>query len=302
MLSRSCRPPGHAVSRERCGRRLAPSSQSAQRRLSPTRQRGGAAVWSRCHRSARVLGTWLACHWWRRDGKPLAGRVSRCCREAAGPPGTPFLANDAGGGWRLPLNPRSDDSARPVNEVAPRCGRVVIAPPASLGPGWRVTGGGVMARHWQDACVDAVAKLPPVWHPVSGNDPGSSFAPWSRSAQSATRPMATQPLKLTRAWQMALPPLRTAAAFGLRHDSSRLVDEVAQGCGRGVVTPPAPLGPGWRVTGGGVMATHWQDACVDAVAKLPPVWHPVSGNDPGLSFAPWSRSAQSARRLIPTRQ
>src|SRR5207249_4758191 len=27
---------------------------------------------------------------------------------------------------------------------------------------WRVTGGGVMARHWQDACVDAVAKLPPL--------------------------------------------------------------------------------------------------------------------------------------------
>src|SRR5438876_2137401 len=22
-----------------------------------------------------------------------------------------------------------------------------------------------MARYWQDACVDAVAKLPPVWHP-----------------------------------------------------------------------------------------------------------------------------------------
>src|SRR5437899_2271417 len=37
-----------------------------------------------------------------------------------------------------------------------------MAPPAPLGPGWRVTGGGVMARHWQDACVDAVAKLPPL--------------------------------------------------------------------------------------------------------------------------------------------
>src|SRR5947207_13632156 len=38
---------------------------------------------SRCHRAARALGTWLACHWWRRDGNALAGRVRRCCREAA---------------------------------------------------------------------------------------------------------------------------------------------------------------------------------------------------------------------------
>src|SRR5213592_1038346 len=159
MLSRSCRPPGHAVSRKRSGWRLAPSSQSAQRRLIPTRRRGGAPVRSRCHRSARALGTWLACHWWRRDGKALAGRVRRCCREAAAPPGTPFLGNDPGGAWRLPLNPRSDDSSRLVDEVAHRCGRGVIALPAPLGPGWRVDGGGVMARHWQDACVDAVAKL-----------------------------------------------------------------------------------------------------------------------------------------------
>ena len=26
----------------------------------------------------------------------------------------------------------------------------------------------MMARHWQDACVDAVAKLPPVWAPRFG--------------------------------------------------------------------------------------------------------------------------------------
>ena len=56
----------------------------------------------RCHRSARALGTWLACHWWRRDGKALAGRVRRCCREAAAPPGTPFLGNDPRGASRLP--------------------------------------------------------------------------------------------------------------------------------------------------------------------------------------------------------
>src|SRR2546422_4799805 len=45
----------------------------------------------------------------------------------------------------------------------PRCHRSARA----LGT-WRVTGGGVMARHWQDACVDAVAKLPPVWAPRFG--------------------------------------------------------------------------------------------------------------------------------------
>src|SRR5438034_11757114 len=56
-----------------------------------------------------------------------------------------------------------------------------------------------MATHGQDAFVDPGATRLPAWHPVSGNDPGSSFAPWSRSAQSATRLMATQPLKLTRA-------------------------------------------------------------------------------------------------------
>src|SRR5207247_11354923 len=116
-------------------------------------------------RASRARGTWLACHWWRRDGKPLAGRVRRCCREAAAPPGTPFLGNDPGGAWRLPVNPRSDDSSRLVDEVAHRCGRGVIALPAPLGPGWRVDGGGVMARHWQDACVDAVAKLPPLRAP-----------------------------------------------------------------------------------------------------------------------------------------
>ena len=45
----------------------------------------------------------------------------------------------------------------------------------------------------------------PSGHPVSGNDPGSSFAPWSRSAQSATRPIATQPSKLTHAWRWLCP-------------------------------------------------------------------------------------------------
>src|SRR5436190_1235255 len=116
---------------------------------------------SRCHRSARALGTWLACHWWRRDGKALAGRVRRCCREAAAPPGTPFLEIGTGGLLRFPLLTRSGDPSRLVDEVAHGCGCGVIAPPAPLGPGWRVTGGGVMASHWQDACVDAVAKLPP---------------------------------------------------------------------------------------------------------------------------------------------
>src|SRR5436190_1235254 len=163
MLSRSCRPPGHAVSRNRHGWAFALPSAYAQRRPIPTRRRGGARVRLRCHRSARALGTWLACHWWRRDGKPLAGRVRRCCREAAAPPGTPFLASDPGGGWRLRLNPRSDDSSRLVDEVAHRCGRGVIAPPAPLGPGWRVTGGGVRSEERRVGRVGAVGKLPPPW-------------------------------------------------------------------------------------------------------------------------------------------
>src|SRR5438067_10244423 len=76
---------------------------------------------------APYLDDELECRWWRRDGKALAGRVRRCCREAAAPPGTPFLGNDPGGAWRLPLNPRSDDSSRLVEEggapVRSRCHR-----------------------------------------------------------------------------------------------------------------------------------------------------------------------------------
>src|SRR6266516_2631031 len=163
MLSRSCRPSGHAVSRERSHVELR-AFRSIRSIRAATTHSDWSTMWahqlrSRCHRSARALRrTWLTCHWWRRDGKALAGPMSRCCREAAAPPGTPFLGNDPRGAWRLPLNPRSDDSSRLVDEVAHRCGRGVIAPPAPLGPGWRVDGGGVMARHWQDACVDAVAK------------------------------------------------------------------------------------------------------------------------------------------------
>src|SRR5207249_1315782 len=63
---------------------------------------------------------------------------------------------------------------------------------------------------------------------------------------------------------------------------------------------PAPLGPGWRVTGGGVMATHWQDACVDAVAKLPPVWHPGLGDRPRAGLRPLAPVAPVAKALHPT--
>ena len=61
----------------------------------------------------------------------------------------------------------------------PRCHRSARA----LGT-WRVTGGGVMARHWQDACVDAVAKLPPLRAPrFSGTIPrGASRLPPNRDA------------------------------------------------------------------------------------------------------------------------
>src|SRR5881392_2643242 len=199
-----------------------------QRQLIPTRRRGGAPARSRCHRSARALGTWLACHWCRRDGNALAGRVRRCCREAAAPPGTPFLGNDPGGAWRLPLNPRSDDPSRLVDEVAHRCGRGVIAPPAPLGPGWRChwwrRDGKALAGRVRRCCREGAA---PPGTPFLGNDPGG-------------------------AWRLPLNPRSD--------DSSRLVDEVAHRCGRGVIALPAPLGPGWRVDGGGVMARYWQDA------------------------------------------
>src|SRR5437867_347087 len=121
--------------------------------------------------------------------------LARSCR----PSGTPFRGTIPGRASLLglgPLSPRRD-SSRLVNEMAHRCGRGVIAPPAPLGPGWRVTGGGAMARHWQDACVDAVAKLPPVWVP--------RFGKRSRG----------------RASLLGLGPLSP------RRDSSRLVNEMA---------------------------------------------------------------------------
>src|SRR5881628_392149 len=108
---------------------------------------------SRWRDSARALGTWLACHWWRRDGKALAGRVSRCCREAAARLGTAFSRGTIAGRTSL---------LHPVCSVSD------------------ATNG--------DPAFEADARL-----------------------------------------AMALPPLRTAAAFGLRDDSSRLVDEVAHG-------------------------------------------------------------------------
>src|SRR6266487_1034911 len=96
-----------------------------------------------------------------------------------------------------------------------------------------------MARHWQDACVDAVAKLPP--------------------------------LRARRFSETIRVELGAFLSIHAATTHPELVDEVAHRCGRGVIAPPAPLGPGWRVTSGGVMARHWQDACVDAVAKLPPL-------------------------------
>src|SRR5207249_2534068 len=75
-----------------------------------SRSRAGRTGQCQCSRVIAPPGalgrTWLTCHWWPRDGKALAGRVSRSCREAAAPPGTPVLGNDPGGAWRLPLNPQ----------------------------------------------------------------------------------------------------------------------------------------------------------------------------------------------------
>src|SRR5438034_8950091 len=105
----------------------------------------------------------------------------------------------------------------------PRCHRSARA----LGT-WRVTGGGVMARHWQDACVDAVAKLPPL---------------------RARRFSETIRVELG-----AFLSIRAATT------DPRLVEEAPHRGGRGVTAPPAPLAPGWLVSGGGVTRRHWQ-AC-----------------------------------------
>src|SRR3989442_349790 len=127
MLSRSCRPSGRPVSLGTIPRRASLlTSRSAQRGttnrdtafeadarltmalpLSERLRRSDCdtthtdlvevarPVRSPCYRSAGSLGgAWLACHWWRRDGKVLLAGVSRCCREAAAPPGARFSGND----------------------------------------------------------------------------------------------------------------------------------------------------------------------------------------------------------------
>src|SRR5207244_6344389 len=96
-----------------------------------------------------------------------------------------------------------------------------------------------MARHWQDACVDAVAKLPPLR--------ARRFSETIRvelGAFLSIRAATTHPDSSTR-WRTG-----AVAVSSLR---------------------PRPWDLVGVVTGGGVMARHWQDACVDAVAKLPPL-------------------------------
>src|SRR5438128_6101429 len=121
-----------------------------------------------------------------------------------------------------------------------------------------------MARHWQDACVDAVAKLPPL-----------------------------RARRFSETIRVELGAFLSIRAATTHPDSST---KAAHQCGRGVIAPPAPLGPGWRVTGGGVMATHWQDACVDAVAKLPPLRHHRFSDTTRAGFAACSPVPQSATR------
>src|SRR5437870_11831849 len=96
-----------------------------------------------------------------------------------------------------------------------------------------------MARHWQDACVDAVAKLPPL-----------------------------RARRFSETIRVELGAFLSIRAATTHPDSST---KAAHQCGRGVIAPPAPLGPGWRVAGGGVLPRDWQDAWVEAVAELPPV-------------------------------
>ena len=113
------------------------------------------------------LGPGWRCHWCRRDGKALAGRVRRCCREAAAPPGTPFLGNDPRGASRLP----------PIRDQ-PATRRRVDSRPLTTGAGtdrdpkpeefWSVPlspcHGSRMARHQQEVRVDVVARWRPSEH------------------------------------------------------------------------------------------------------------------------------------------
>src|SRR5438552_3785925 len=163
MLSRSCRPSGHLVSGNDPGSSFAPWSRSAQ---SATRPHPDSSMRSRTDAAVSSLRPrpWdLACHWWRRDGKALAGRVRRCCREAAAPPGTPFLGNDPGGAWRLPLNPRSDHSSRLVDEggapVRSRCHRSARALGTWLTCHWWRRDGKVLAGCVSRCCREAAARL-----------------------------------------------------------------------------------------------------------------------------------------------
>ena len=170
---------------------------------------------SRCHRSARALGTWLACHWWRRDGKVLAGCVSRCCREPAAPPGTQFLGNDPAWSFAPSSNPRPTRDATTGrlttahdwrgHRSRSRAGRTgqcqcsrVIAPPGALGRTWLTChwwprDGKVLAGCVSRCCREAAARL---GTPFRGAIPG-------------------------RASLLGLGPLSP------RRDSSRLVNEMA---------------------------------------------------------------------------
>jgi len=115
----------------------------------------GAPVEVAGYRSACALRrTWLTCHWWPRDGKALAGRVSRCCREAAAPPGTPFLGNDPAWSFAPSSNPRRNDGstddrarlARPPIAIPSRTNWSVPVPPCHIAPGRCGSG---LSRSWR---------------------------------------------------------------------------------------------------------------------------------------------------------
>ena len=135
-----------------------------------------------------------------------------------------------------------------------------MAPPAPLGPGWRVTGGGVMARHWQDACVDAVAKLPPLRAPqFLGNDPAWSFAPSSNPRP--TRDATTGRLTTAHDWR--------------GHRSRSRAGRTGQcQCSR-VIAPPGALGRTWLTChwwprDGKALAGRVRRCCREAAARLAP--------------------------------
>ena len=162
---------------------------------------------------------------------------------------------------RTALNRTSDATVRESGTVS----TVVPSQPCGSGSvprrtSWSVDSGRVMARHWQDACVDAVAKLPPVWAPRFGERSDVELRSFVLVRSVPDDESRSQPSKPTHRLTMALPRERLRRSDCDTTHTDSLTRWHAQ-CRRRVIAAPAPLEePRWRVTGGGVMARYCQHA------------------------------------------